>query len=279
MRLLKKIPVHPTFFLLFIWFVISGQVLEFFMLTFVVLVHEAGHYLVAKGLRYKLDSFYLAPYGVALNYKEEKFASNDEIKIALAGPICSLVLSFVIVGIWWLFPGVYGLTYQICGMSLFLGLFNLLPAYPLDGGRVFVSALSEKMPRKKALKISMCINGGLCILFFVAFIITCFVNYNPTFALMVVFLLGGIMESKFESKYQQVNLYNKKVKDFSHVKTLAVSEEVTLGELLRAIDGSKLTVFYILSESGKTRVLTEKAVLSFCMKEPISRKIKELKFK
>lgn len=279
MRLLKKIPVHPTFLLLFLWFVISGQALEFFILFFVVLVHEAGHYVVAKRLKYKLDSFYLAPYGVALNYKEQKFASNDEIKIALAGPACSLILSFALVGIWWLFPGIYGLTYEICNLSFFLALFNLLPAYPLDGGRVLVSALSEKMPRKKALKISMAANIVLCVVFLACFVITCFVDYNPTFALMVVFLLGGIMETKFEGKYQQMNLYSKKVKDFSHVKTLAVSDEVTLGELMRAIDTSKLTVFYILSQNGKTRMLTEKAVLSLCMKEPISRKIKELNLK
>lgn len=277
MRILKKIPIHPTFILLFLWFLLSGAVLEFFILIGVVLIHELGHYVVAKKLGYKLNGFYLAPYGVALNYKDGKFLPYDEVKIALAGPIANLTLSFCLVGLWWLFPSVYSFTYQIAYFSMFLALFNLLPAYPLDGGRVLVSALSEKSGRKRALKISIAFNIVFCVIFFVGFVITCFINYNPTLALMVVFLLGGIMESKFESKYESINLFNKKIKDFSHVKSLAVGEQVTLGELMRAIDSSKLTLFYILYADGKTRILSEKAVLSLCMKHPITTQIKDIK--
>lgn len=277
MRILKKIPIHPTFILLFLWFLLSGAVLEFFILIGVVLIHELGHYVVAKKLGYKLNGFYLAPYGVALNYKDGKFLPYDEVKIALTGPIANLTLSFCLVGLWWLFPSVYSFTYQIAYFSLFLALFNLLPAYPLDGGRVLVSALSEKLGRKRALKISIAFNIVFCVIFFVGFVITCFINYNPTLALMVVFLLGGIMESKFESKYESINLFNKKIKDFSHVKSLAVGEQVTLGELMRAIDSSKLTLFYILYADGKTRILSEKSVLSLCMKHPITTQIKDIK--
>lgn len=276
MRILKKIPIHPTFILLFFWFLLSGAVLEFFILIGVVLIHELGHYVVAKKLGYKLSGFYLAPYGVSLNYKDGKFLPYDEVKIALAGPMANFALSFLLLGLWWLFPVLYCFTYQIANLSLFLALFNLLPAYPLDGGRVLVSALSEKLGRKKALKISIAFNIGFCVVFFVGFVITCFINYNPTLALMVVFLLGGIMESKFEGRYESINLFKKKIKDFSHVKSLAVSEQASLGELLRAIDSSKLTLFYILYADGKTRILSEKAVLSLCMKNPITVKIKEL---
>ncbi len=276
MRILKKIPIHPTFILLFFWFLLSGVVLEFFILIGVVLIHELGHYVVAKKLGYKLSGFYLAPYGVSLNYKDGKFLPYDEVKIALAGPMANFALSFLLLGLWWLFPVLYCFTYQIANLSLFLALFNLLPAYPLDGGRVLVSALSEKLGRKKALKISIAFNLAFCVVFFIGFVITCFINYNPTLALMVVFLLGGIMESKFEGRYESINLFNKKIKDFSHVKSLAVSEQASLGELLRAIDSGKLTLFYILYADGKTRILSEKAVLSLCMKHPITTKIKDL---
>ena len=276
MRILKKIPIHPTFILLFFWFLLSGVVLEFFILIGVVLIHELGHYVVAKKLGYKLSGFYLAPYGVSLNYKDGKFLPYDEVKIALAGPMANFALSFLLLGLWWLFPVLYCFTYQIANLSLFLALFNLLPAYPLDGGRVLVSALSEKLGRKKALKISIAFNIAFCVVFFIGFVITCFVNYNPTLALMVVFLLGGIMESKFEGRYESINLFNKKIKNFSSVKSLAVDEDATLGQLLRAIDASKLTLFYVLYADGKTRILSEKSVLSLCMKHPITTKIKDL---
>ncbi len=279
MRILKKIPIHPTFILIFLWFLISGKTIEFFTLFFVLLFHELGHYLVAKKLGYKLNGFYLAPYGVALNYKDGKFLSYDEVKIALAGPFANFLFSFVMVGLWWIFPFFYAYTCDFAYFSFFLGLFNLLPAYPLDGGRILVSLLSEKIQRKTALNVSIYFNVFFSILFFVSFVISCSINYNPTLALMVVFLLGGIIDSKFECKYDQVNLFNKKLKDFSHVKFLMVSDEVTLGEMMRAIDLSKFTLFYIITHEDKVKVMTEKMVLKLCLKEPITKKIKELNIK
>lgn len=69
MRLLKcrkKLPIHPSFLILFAWFICTRQIEAFFIFVFVVLAHEFGHYFVAKKLGYKLDAFFLAPYGVSL---------------------------------------------------------------------------------------------------------------------------------------------------------------------------------------------------------------------
>ena len=278
MRLLKKIPIHPSFYLVFAWFVITGQTYLFFMLIFCLLIHEMGHYLVAKKLKYKLSSFYLAPYGVALNYKDSKFLGKDEIKIALAGPIANIIFCVLIVANWWIFPEIYFYTFQFVDLSLGLAIFNLLPAYPLDGGRVVVAFLSEKISRKKAFKIVRIINILFCLIFAVCFVVTCFVDYNPTFALMIVFLLGGMMESKMEGEYQFADIFKKKIKNFSTVKFLAVNEKTSLGELMIGIDGAKLTIFCLVLENGKTVILTEKKVLSLCMKHPITTKLNQLDF-
>ena len=260
MRILKKIPIHPSFYLVFIWFAVTGQTLLFFILIFCLLVHEMGHYIVAKKLKYKLSSFYLAPYGVALNYKDSKFLGKD------------------IVANWWIFPETYFYTYEFVDLSMGLALFNLLPAYPLDGGRVVVAFLSEKISRKKAFKIVRIINILFCLIFAVCFVVTCFVDYNPTFALMIVFLLGGMMESKMEGEYQLADIFKKKIKNFSAVKFFAVNEKTSLGELMRGIDGAKLTIYCLVLENGKTVILTEKKVLSLCMKHPITTKLNQLDF-
>lgn len=276
MRILKKIPIHPSFYLVFIWFAVTGQTLLFFILIFCLLVHEMGHYIVAKKLKYKLSSFYLAPYGVALNYKDSKFLGKDEIKIAFAGPFANIIFCVFIVANWWIFPETYFYTYEFVDLSMGLALFNLLPAYPLDGGRVMVGLLSEKISRKKALKTVRIFNVVFCFVFAVCFVITCFVDYNPTFALMIVFLLGGMMESKMEGEYQLTDVFKKKIKNFSAVKFLAINEQTTLGELMRAVDGAKLTIFCLVQDSGKTVILTEKKVLSLCLKHPITTKLSQL---
>ncbi len=275
MRILRKIPIHPTFFLLFIWFVATGQIAEFLVLFLSVLVHEFGHYYVAKRLGYKLTNFYLAPYGVALNYKDGKFLPKDEVKIALAGPMANIILSATISSLWWICPVTYNFTFNLCVCSLFLALFNLLPAYPIDGGRMLTGLLSEKISRKKALNLSIAFNIAFSILFLAGFILTCFYDYNPTLALMVVFLICGVIETKFEGKYEHISVFKKVIKDFSSVKTLSVSENVTLGELIKNIDQSKLTIFFVLSE-GKTKMISEKKVISLCMNYPLTTSLKEL---
>ncbi len=277
--ILKKIPIHPSFFLLFLWFALTGQITSFFALFFVVLVHEGGHYIVAKKLGYRLTSFYLAPYGVALNYKDGKFLPNDEVKIALAGPCANLALSVLLSALWWIVPASYSYTYLVSSLSFFLALTNLLPAYPLDGGRVFVSLLSEKYSRKKACKISLANNIIFSILFFAGFVVTCFVDFNPTLALMSVFLFMGGLETKFEGKYEHASVFKKVIKNFSSVKTCAVDESVTLKELMMAIDQTKLTIFYIQTSQNKIKVLTEKQVLNLVLVYPLSLKLCELNLK
>lgn len=279
LKLAKKVPIHPTFFVLAIWFFISGESAEFFSLFAVVLLHELAHYLSAKKHGYHLTNFYLAPYGVALNYKDGKFAPKDEVFIALAGPAINIILCTTILALWWMFPVTYCYTFTIFETSLFLALFNLLPAYPLDGGRALVGLLSEKISRKKALKISIICNIIFCIIFFALFVVTCFYSYNPTFALMVVFLLSGIMDSSFEGKYERVDALEKSPKNFSQIKQFYVDESASLSQLLGAVDGRKFTIFYVSLSSGQTKILTEKAVISLCKKYPLSAKIGELNFK
>lgn len=279
LKLAKKLPIHPTFFLLAIWQIVSGEAVEFFTLTAVVLIHELAHYLTAKKLGYRLTNFYLAPYGVSLNYKDEKFDPKHEIFIALAGPVINLVLCLVLTAFWWIFPVTYCYTIDIFKSSLFLALFNLLPAYPLDGGRTLTAILSEKTSRKIALKISIVFNIVFCVIFFALFVVTCFYSYNPTFALMVVFLLSGVMDSSFEGKYERVSALEKTPKNFSQIKQFFVGEDVTMSQLLSKIDGSKFTIFYVSFKSGKTKILTEKSVLNLCKKYPLSAKICELNLK
>lgn len=279
LNIAKKVPIHPTFFLLALWFFVSDMATEFFVLFFVVLFHELAHYFTAKKLGYRLTSFYLAPYGAQLSYKDEKFSFKDEMLIALAGPLANMILCVFLLALWWIAPGVYCYTNSIFECSLFIGLFNLLPAYPLDGGRAFVALLSEKTTRQTALKISIIFNIVFCIIFAACFVISCFYSYNPTFVMMIFFLLCGILDSKFEGKYERVDVLNKKIKNLSSVKSVYVDDTATLSQLFGAIDSRKFTIFYVNFSSGQTKIMTEKNVIKLCKNHPLTIQIKELNFK
>ena len=272
----KYLPIHPSFLLLILWFTINQNLQGFLMFVMVVLAHELGHYVVAKRLGYKLDSFFLAPYGVSLNYKEANFDSTDEIKIAIAGPIVNIVIAICGVALFWIFPVTYSYSIEIVKQSLILGLFNLLPCYPLDGGRIFAGMLSGHMPRVKAIKIVVMFNFIFSGLIFIMFVISCFINFNPTFALACCFLLCGVIQTKYEGRYKLMALLKKKTKDFSKPLTFAVNSSVTIGELLKHIEFNKFTIFYCLFKDGKTKILDEKIVFELSLVYPLSATLDEI---
>lgn len=272
----KKIPIHPTFLLLFLWFILTKNISTFLLFTFVVLTHEYGHYLVAKKCGYKLDSFIIAPYGVNLNYKERAFDSKDEILIALAGPLVNIILSFIVVSLWWILPNLYNYTSDFVNQSLMLGLFNLLPCYPLDGGRIFIGLISQNMERKKAVKIIYYLNYLFSALLLVLFFITCFFDFNPTLCLCAVFLILGVVDSKFESKYQSLSFYKKKIKNFSKPLLLTVDENVCLAQLIKHIEINKFTIFVVNFSNLKTVFLDENNIKLMTLKYPLSQTLKEI---
>lgn len=272
----KKIPIHPTFFLLFLWFILTKNISTFLLFTFVVLTHEYGHYLVAKKCGYKLDSFIIAPYGVNLNYKERAFDSKDEILIALAGPLVNIILSFLVVSLWWILPNLYNYTSDFVNQSLMLGLFNLLPCYPLDGGRIFIGLISQNMERKKAVKTIYYLNYLFSALLLVLFFITCFFDFNPTLCLCAVFLILGVVDSKFESKYQSLSFYKKKIKNFSKPLLLTVDENVCLAQLIKHIEINKFTIFVVNFSNLKTVFLDENHIKLMTLKYPLSQTLKEI---
>ena len=270
-----KFFIHPSFILLFLWFIIFLSFYDFLMFVGVVLTHELGHALQAKRLGYKLDSFFIAPYGVKLNYKDKCFDSKDEIKIALAGPMVNLVLAILAVSLWWIAPVTYVYLDEFVLQSIMLCLVNLLPCYPLDGGRIFVCLMSGKMPRKKAVKISCLLNYVFSAILFIIFIATCFYNFNPSICLFAVFLILGSIDSKFESRYVSL-FFKRKIKNFSRVSMLCVDDNVTISSLLKHIEPNKHTIFAISRQGKRTHLIDEEDIKALAIKYPITDKIKDV---
>lgn len=276
LKAIKKSPIHPSFLLLFLWFVLTKNMPSFLLFVSVVLSHEYGHYFVAKKLGYKLDSFFLAPYGACLNYKEKSFEYKDEIKIALAGPLTNIILCFFCVSLWWLFPVVYGYTIDFVTQSFGLALFNFLPCYPLDGGRVFVGLISKFKPRTWAIKVTQISNIIVSLILLIVFVISCFYNFNPTFCLCGCFLLFGVFESKNESKYQPSFIYKKKTKNYSKPFLICLNGNVSLAQALKHIENNRFTIFVVILSNNATKFIDEQKVKLLSLQYPITMTFDEI---
>jgi Zn-dependent protease/CBS domain-containing protein len=109
-----------------------------------LLMHEYGHALVARREGMEIDGITLWLFGGVARFKGMFPSAGAEFRIAIAGPIVSLALGVLFVLFAWLAPApeaVDGVAAWLGYINLTLLVFNLLPALPLDGGRVLRSAL------------------------------------------------------------------------------------------------------------------------------------------
>jgi Zn-dependent protease/CBS domain-containing protein len=117
------------------------------MLFASIILHELGHSLVARHHGVGISSITLFVFGGVSQMKEEPRKAREEFQIAIVGPLISLVLAavFWVVGsLWQRTAGVTATTavvLYLAGINLLLAIFNMLPVFPLDGGRVLRAAL------------------------------------------------------------------------------------------------------------------------------------------
>ncbi len=273
---MRKFRISPVSIVIWIWLVVVSGVLVAMSYFLAITIHELGHFVTAKRRGYKVSKFALSPYGVELSYFNQNIDFRDELVIAFAGPLANIISLLLVISWWWIFPSVYFFTESFVFVSLFIALFNLLPAYPLDGGRVFVCIASKFVSGKTAKKITMYANILIATFFFVCFVAIMFVNFNPSLLLFSIFLFAGILDLKFDSKYEKINVFSKEMKEFSKADVLCVSEEVRLCELISHLETSKTIVFCVMFENGKTINLSEKMVKNLALNFPYEIQLKEI---
>lgn len=215
-----RLSVHPLFLLLGVCYAFTGELFAFFLSTVVAIQHECAHAFAAARLGYKLDRVILMPYGAVIDGDLEGISVRDEIFVAACGPLCNLVTAAGFFALWWLFPSAYAYTDAACFVSLSVALVNLVPAYPLDGGRVLKCVLEKRLEEKRAERVCRTVSllfAGGC---FAAFAFLLFRGeVNLSLPLFGVFLAAGAFGSgKGEARYTHV--------DFSSRRAFARGAEI-----------------------------------------------------
>ncbi len=153
------IPIRVTFsflillaFALLAWGGLQG-VVAIVAVFAMVLAHELGHALVARKLNVPILGIDLHFFGGAAKLAHLPSSPRQEVLIAAAGPAVSFALAAVSFGLY-LVTSVWVLQW-LAYINLMLGAFNLLPALPMDGGRIFRAALASRMGRVRATSIAV----------------------------------------------------------------------------------------------------------------------------
>lgn len=198
LKLLKikgiDIKVHLTFVLILIWAAYRWSVstgagaqgalfgIVATLLLFVsVTLHELGHSLQALKYGVKVRDITLMPMGGLAQMEEIPEDPNKELRIAIAGPLVNFGIAALLIGVGALLNARAlisleelqaslgqvswsGMLAYLTSANLMLGLFNLVPAFPMDGGRVLRALLAKKMNHVKATKIAAQVGQGFALL-------------------------------------------------------------------------------------------------------------------
>jgi Zn-dependent protease len=234
------IELHITFILLMIAvFVLTYPDLYFFALTlflFVfVVVHELSHSLIAKHYKIRVRRIVLYPIGGVSEIEEIPENPRVEWRMAIAGPLSSIVIGLVFLGVSYVVPTemagtLYGsLALDLAVLNIFLGAFNLIPAFPMDGGRVFRAILAERMKFSDATRYAAIIGRffGIIMVFVGLF-------YDPVLIIIGVFIYIGASEEA-ETTVVSTSMAGIRVKDVMYPEAAVVRPETTLTEALEVM--------------------------------------------
>lgn len=174
-----------------------------------VLLHEFGHALMARRYGVGTKDITLLPIGGLARLERMPDKPVQEFWIALAGPAVNILIAGLL-GLWvWItrsgawpaFPGATGggLAESLLVINLFLVLFNMLPAFPMDGGRVLRSVLAMRMNYVRATHIAGRLGQGMAFLFGLIGLF-----WNPMLLLIAVFVWTGASQEMDAAKSRSV---------------------------------------------------------------------------
>ena len=239
------IEIHLTFILLIaVVFFLSGLypfLLMVFLFAFVV-VHELAHSLVARHYQIRVRKIILYPIGGVSQIEEIPDKPSIEWRLAIAGPLTSFVSGGVLFALDRIvsieapkvllapsFATAGHLMLDLAGLNVVLGAFNLIPAFPMDGGRVFRALLAERMNFSDATKYAAFIGRLLGIV-----IAAVGVLVNLWMVVIGMFIFIGATEET-EATIVSTTLARVRVKDVMHPEVACVKPEVTLIEALETM--------------------------------------------
>jgi len=227
-----KVYLHWSFLLLITWILIMqvaeradmrqmvwavAAVLSIFAC---VVLHELGHALVAARFKIRTSYILLWPLGGMTIMERRPASPAEDISIGLAGPVVNILIALltlpfikIYVPFWQAAAvinsvGPFNFFLYLHTINMILAVFNLLPAFPMDGGRVLKGLLGLFLPAPRATRIALVTGQVLAVVFIIAGIL----SFNLSLPLIGIFiLLGGIAESRL--LYLQAGVKGLRIKD------------------------------------------------------------------
>lgn len=198
--------------------ILSGMFKDIILYTYLIFIHECGHFLMGSIFKWKKDKIYFYIYGGCTKFNVDiNVNSLEELIVLVMGPIFQL-LGTIVLGCFLNIKDnslLYNYSYTLL-------IFNLLPIYPLDGGRLLNIVLNKFLSFKKSFIFSILLSV-LIVIIFIYLSIKYYLRIN--IILMFIFLLSKVIEEyKKRNYYFNKFLLERFIKDYHFTKTIYIKD-------------------------------------------------------
>lgn len=245
------IKVNRYFIPYIIFLIIIGYKGQLIYSFFIVLIHEFIHYLFARYYKFSGFDIELMVVGAAIKLKDLDEASpKEDLIISAAGPAANLILCILFYILYKRFP--HEEFYMLFEGNLAIGLFNLIPAFPLDGGRILRDILNFKFMYKKSNKIMINISILIGLLLMLCYAILFFKGSNNfNVGIIGIFIIISSLKEKERISYIIMgDIIKKKYKfinrGYIENKNISIYYKKDLLSAMALFDKNKYNVFTVL---------------------------------
>ena len=271
------IELHISFLLLIVFIyiiaflgIISLYLAFLITLLFItVVIHELSHSYYAQKYGVKIERIVLYPIGGVSAMEEIPKDPNKELKISIAGPLSNIIIAvFCLIGLI-IIGGLGSLTLfslfitntpsadlslflaNFFGVNLILGLFNLIPAFPMDGGRVLRAYLARNRDYVDATKTAAKIGRQFAILMAIVGVFL----FNPILVLIAVFIYLGANQ-EYQAILVSSMLEGIRVKDIMTRDVKTLSPDNTVSEAIYTMFQQKHMGYPVMNNNELMGIIT-----------------------
>jgi Zn-dependent protease/CBS domain-containing protein len=271
------IRIHVTFLLFLVWiwaayYRLGGvnaawEGTTFIALLFLcVLLHELGHVFAARRYGVKTSDITLWPFGGIANLERIPEKPSEELVVAVAGPAVNVVIAALLIFVLGATIDPEHLTQiqdptismaaKIAGANIFLVLFNMIPAFPMDGGRVLRALLAIRLGHARATEIAAMIGQAFAVGFGILGIFT-----NPMLIIIAIFVF---LAASGEASHAQLRAVTRGalVSDAMITTFQTLGTQASVNDAVEALIRTTQRDFPVVDGGGRLRgVLTREAMI------------------
>lgn len=221
----------------------------------VVVLHELSHSYVALRYGVVIERIVLLPIGGVSAMKDLPRDPGQELRIAVAGPLVNFLLAGIFYPVFFILgsslsPSINFLLYYFILFNLLLGAFNLLPAFPMDGGRVLRAFLAERMNYVRATELAASIGKQLAILMAIVGIFI-----NPFLILIAIFVYIGA-QGEYQMVMMKTLLSGILVKDIMTHEVKTVNPQDSVSDVLKNMFQHKHMGYPVYQDGNLLGIIT-----------------------